>query len=180
MRLLLYLIENRNRLVRKQELLDKVWQDAMVTENALTRVIGLLRKALNDDSHVPRFIETVPTAGYRFIAKVTVLEEGPAVEPMTLTATATIPPAAEHGRGLQAKRWIFASAILLLAAVGVATYFLVGHRRRVLTEKDTVVLADFDNSTDDPVFDDTLRQGLTVQLEQSPFLNLVTEERIRQ
>jgi DNA-binding winged helix-turn-helix (wHTH) protein/tetratricopeptide (TPR) repeat protein len=180
LRLLLYLIENRNRLVRKQELLDKVWQDAMVTENALTRVIGLLRKALNDDSHVPRFIETVPTAGYRFIAKVTVLEEGPAVEPMTLTATATIPPAAEHGRGLQAKRWIFASAILLLAAVGVATYFLVGHRRRVLTEKDTVVLADFDNSTDDPVFDDTLRQGLTVQLEQSPFLNLVTEERIRQ
>ncbi len=72
LRLLLYLIENRNRLVRKQELLDRVWPDAMVTENALTRVVGLLRKALNDDSHVPRFIETVPTAGYRFIAKVTV------------------------------------------------------------------------------------------------------------
>ncbi len=51
LRLLLYLIENRNRLVRKQELLDKVWPDAMVTENALTRVVGLLRKALNDDSH---------------------------------------------------------------------------------------------------------------------------------
>jgi hypothetical protein len=46
LRLLLYLIENRNRLVRKQELLDRVWPDAMVTENALTRVVGLLRKAL--------------------------------------------------------------------------------------------------------------------------------------
>src|ERR1700681_2833550 len=69
LRLLLYLIENRNRLVRKQELLDKVWPDAMVTENALTRAIGLLRKALNDDSRVPKFIETVPTAGYRFIAR---------------------------------------------------------------------------------------------------------------
>ena len=66
LRLLLYLIENRSRLVRKQELLDTVWQDAMVTENALTRAIGLLRKGLNDDSRVPKFIETVPTAGYRF------------------------------------------------------------------------------------------------------------------
>ena len=44
LRLLLCLIENRNRLVRKQELLDKVWHDAMVTEHALTRAIGLLRK----------------------------------------------------------------------------------------------------------------------------------------
>src|SRR5580692_7120452 len=75
LRLLLYLIENRSRLVRKQELLDTIWQDAMVTENALTRAIGLLRKALNDDSRVPKFIETVPTAGYRFIARVTTAEE---------------------------------------------------------------------------------------------------------
>ena len=71
LRLLVYLIENRNRLVRKQELLDKVWPDAMVTENALTRAIVLLRKALNEDSHVPRYLETIPTAGYRFIANVT-------------------------------------------------------------------------------------------------------------
>jgi eukaryotic-like serine/threonine-protein kinase len=78
LRLLLYLIENRSRLVRKQELLDKVWHDAMVTENALTRAIGLLRKALNDDSRVPRYIETVPTAGYRFIAQVTTVDESPA------------------------------------------------------------------------------------------------------
>ena len=58
LRLLVYLIENRNRLVRKQELLDKVWPDAMVTENALTRAIVLLRKALSENSQVPRYIET--------------------------------------------------------------------------------------------------------------------------
>ncbi len=46
--------------------------------------------------------------------------------------------------------------------------------------KMLLVLADFTNTTGDPVFDGTLRQGLTVQLEQSPFLNLVTEQRIRQ
>jgi eukaryotic-like serine/threonine-protein kinase len=76
LRLLVYLIENRNRLVRKQELLDAVWQDAMVTENALTRAIGLLRKALSENSQVPRYIETVPTAGYRFIANVSVVSAG--------------------------------------------------------------------------------------------------------
>ena len=48
-----------------------------------------------------------------------------------------------------------------------------------LTDKDTIVLADFTNTTGDPVFDDTLRQGLAVQLEQSPFLSLVSDERIR-
>ena len=183
LRLLLCLIENRDRLVRKQELLDKVWPDAMVTENALTRTIGLLRKSLNDDTHVQRFIETVPTAGYRFIAKVTVLGENPVVEPMRPAATAQ--PTAEFGpgggaKGLGAKRWFFAFVILLLAAVGVVAYFLAGHRGRVLTEKDTVVLADFDNSTGDPVFDGALRQGMAVQLEQSPFLSLVSDERIQQ
>ena len=75
LRLLVYLIENKNRLVRKQELLDQVWPDAMVTENALTRAVGLLRKALSENSQVPRYVETVPTAGYRFIANVSVVSE---------------------------------------------------------------------------------------------------------
>jgi hypothetical protein len=97
-----------------------VWPDAMVTENALKRTIGLLRKSLNDDTHVQRFIETVPTAGYRFIAKVTVLEESPVVEPMS--PAAANPPADEHGKGAQAKRWIFASAIASFVAVGFAAY----------------------------------------------------------
>ena len=60
LRLLLYLIENRSRLVRKQELLDTVWQDAMVTENALTRAIGLLRKSLNDDSRCRNLSKPCP------------------------------------------------------------------------------------------------------------------------
>jgi eukaryotic-like serine/threonine-protein kinase len=178
LRLLLYLIENRSRLVRKQELLDTVWQDAMVTENVLTRAIGLLRKALNDDSRVPKFIETVPTAGYRFIARVTTAEETPTPEsptPLESTPTPTNPKT-----GFEAStKWIFASALLLaIAAGGVFLFF--SHHEKILTEKDTVVLADFDNSTGDPVFDGTLRQGMAVQLEQSPFLSLIPDERIQQ
>jgi eukaryotic-like serine/threonine-protein kinase len=54
------------------------------------------------------------------------------------------------------------------------------HRSRALTETDTVVLADFDNSTGDSVFDGTLRQGMAVQLEQSPFWSVISEQRMQQ
>jgi hypothetical protein len=69
-----------------------------------------------------------------------------------------------------------ALAVVVLAVSG---YFYL-HPTAKLTDKDTIVLADFGNTTGDPVFDDTLRQGLSVQLEQSPFLRLVSEERIQQ
>jgi len=73
----------------------------------------------------------------------------------------------------------FAVAALLLAMVLLAAY--LGSRRKTqLTDKDTVVLADFNNATGDPVFDGTLRQGLSAQLEQSPFLNLLSDERTAQ
>src|SRR5690242_13150120 len=62
-RLLLCLIENRPRAVSKDELLSRVWEDAAVTDNALTRVVAQLRKALGDDAKVARYIETVPTLG---------------------------------------------------------------------------------------------------------------------
>jgi tetratricopeptide (TPR) repeat protein len=69
-----------------------------------------------------------------------------------------------------------ATAILSLCALG----YLSLHRAPKLTGKDTVILADFENKTGDPVFDQTLRQGLAVQLEQSPFLTLVSDESIQQ
>jgi eukaryotic-like serine/threonine-protein kinase len=67
-------------------------------------------------------------------------------------------------------------AALVLAAAG---YFYL-HRTPKLTDKDTIVLADFNNTTGDAVFDGTLRQGLAVQLEQSPFLSLVSDQSIQQ
>lgn len=75
--------------------------------------------------------------------------------------------------------WITAAAIVLVAAV-FGAFKLFVHRPRVLTGKDTVVLADFANSTGDPVFDGTLRQGLAIQLKQSPFLSLISDQRIQQ
>src|SRR5208282_1272062 len=54
------------------------------------------------------------------------------------------------------------------------------HRAPKLTDRDSIVLSDFDNKTGDPVFDDTLKQGLSVQLEQSPFLALISERRVNE
>ena len=78
-----------------------------------------------------------------------------------------------------AKRWqAIASAATALLACCVAGYYFL-HRTPKLTDKDTIVLADFTNTTGDPVFDGTLRQGLEGQLGQSPFLSLVPEQRMR-
>jgi serine/threonine protein kinase/tetratricopeptide (TPR) repeat protein len=74
-------------------------------------------------------------------------------------------------------RWLLFPAFLLLAGL---FYYLRPQHVSPLTEKDTIVLADFTNTTGDAVFDGSLRQGLSVQLEQSPFLSLVSDERIGQ
>ena len=79
-KVLMYLIENRERVVSKDELIEKVWSGTAVTDNALTRVIAQLRRELHDDARQPRYLETVPTVGYRFIGKLT---EPPAFQTAT-------------------------------------------------------------------------------------------------
>jgi tetratricopeptide (TPR) repeat protein/DNA-binding winged helix-turn-helix (wHTH) protein len=66
---LLYLIENRHRLVSKDELLDNFWKDAEVTPDSLVQCVRKIRRAIGDDSRSPRFVETVPKVGYHFIGK---------------------------------------------------------------------------------------------------------------
>ena len=82
-------------------------------------------------------------------------------------------------RGRRARFVWIGAAVVLLALIGGGLYWRA-HRKPVLTEKDTIVLADFDNKTGDQVFDDTLKQGLAVQLEQSPFLALISESKVNQ
>lgn len=68
--LLLYMIERRQRLISKEELIENFWQGAAVTDNAVVQCIKEIRKALGDDPHEPRFIRTIHKIGYRFIANV--------------------------------------------------------------------------------------------------------------
>jgi serine/threonine protein kinase/Flp pilus assembly protein TadD len=80
------------------------------------------------------------------------------------------------------KPWkiLIPAAVVVIAAVIAAVFFLRPRPAAPLTEKDTVVLADFDNSTGDPVFDGALKQALAVQLAQSPFLNILSDRKVEE
>jgi DNA-binding winged helix-turn-helix (wHTH) protein len=133
--LLVLLLERHGNLVTKQEILDTVWRQTAVSDNALTRIVAHLRKALGDDARDARYIETVPTRGYRFIATVSgrtaVDGETPAAEtPAGDTATpgAALSPADPlesqeqvrfaRRRGDRRRPWLIlaVSAVVLLAA----------------------------------------------------------------
>src|SRR5262245_52192744 len=72
--LLRLLLERAPRVVEKQEIFSIVWKDVAVTDNALTRLVTHVRKALDDDPKTPEYIETIATRGYRFMAAVTRVE----------------------------------------------------------------------------------------------------------
>jgi tetratricopeptide (TPR) repeat protein/predicted Ser/Thr protein kinase len=96
----------------------------------------------------------------------------------TDSARVTVSAQAEAATGA-GKRWkaiVPAAVVVLALAAGGYFYF---HRARKLTDKDTIVLADFINTTGDSVFDGTLRQGLAIQLEQSPFLRIMDDEQVQ-
>jgi len=93
------------------------------------------------------------------------------------------PPASEiENAARQKRRWPFvaaAAALLIATLVGGGLYYR-SRQFKKLTEKDTIVIADFDNKTGDPVFDDTLKQALAADLDQSPFLSILPERRVRE
>lgn len=141
---LLFLLENRGRLIEKNELLDAVWKDTFVTENAMTREIAKLRKALGDDSKTPKYIQTVHTQGYRFIAEVTetdgaIQNESPIVptanlpsDESTATAQDFLPITETGGKAAPKNRRSFAlkSAALLGALALIAAGALLIRNRQ--------------------------------------------------
>ena len=168
---LLVLLRRNNQIVSKDELMHSVWPGTFVEETNLTRNIFALRKALGEDAQ-NRYIITVSGQGYRLAEQVRLV---PGQQLNVLAATHARVQVEVPVR--RTSRWIIAAAALAVALAAVGIWRLFPHRA-VLTEKDTVVLADFTNSTGDPVFDETLRQGLAVQLDQSPFLSLAPRARI--
>ena len=89
-------------------------------------------------------------------------------------------PAIVRSAAESTRRWAIAGVVVLAGALAVCGWLLFPRKSHALTDKDTIVLADFANSTGDPVFNGALRQGLSVQLEQSPFLSLISDDRIQQ
>jgi DNA-binding winged helix-turn-helix (wHTH) protein/tetratricopeptide (TPR) repeat protein len=170
---LLVLVRRGNQIVKKDELMKSVWPDTFVEETNLTRNIFALRKVLGDNEQ-NRYIITVPGQGYRLAEDVRLVSE---VDLRLFTASRS--KVQIEVRETKSRGWIAAAVIVILVA-SVGAIRLFRHRTPALTGKDTIVLADFTNSTGDPVFDGALRQGLAVQLEQSPFLSLIPDRHIHQ
>lgn len=202
--ILLVLVEQHGQLVEKEALMKRVWPDSFVEESNLAVHISQLRKTINDEDNLHR-IETIPRRGYRFVGVVTLesldrsdpgAHEAERMEKRSISsavadASASVPLAIP----VQTAKWSRRAQVLL--AVGIAgtavVIAAVGHfvlnrtprpqntsaRSSSPAMKDSVVLAEIVNNTGDPVFDTTLRQALEVELEQSPYLMLVPEQRIQ-
>ncbi|MFB3126729.1 MAG: winged helix-turn-helix domain-containing protein, partial [Candidatus Acidiferrales bacterium] len=156
--ILALLLERPGEVVTREEIQKKLWPaDTFVDfEHSLNAAVKRLREALGDSADNPRFVETLPRRGYRFIYPV-------------------------EGRDRASHTWQVA---LVLAALGVllagAASFFYFQRAQALTESDYILLTDFVNKTSDEVFDGTLKQALAVKLEESPFLNIFPERKARE
>jgi len=170
--ILLVLVRHSREVVTKDDLMKEVWPDTFVEEANLSRNIFMLRKALGESPQDHQYILTVPGRGYRLAENVRLVPE----HELSIVA-------ANHSKvQVQVTEtkpwgWIAVAVMLLLTVAGGAFRFFL-HRTTALSEKDTIVLADFANSTGDPVFDDTLKQGIGVALRQSPFVNILSESEV--
>ena len=195
--LLLYLAQHPHQVVTKEELLAGVWPNSFVEESNLSQHVFLLRKALGTIGQGEQVVVTVPGKGYQFAASVEqaprsrvnhgldglVLDSvqsvaGLAVEEQTDDVS---PEVAELAAPPKRRRWLvwLAAAAAVLLVGGAA---LLGWRRLnpVRSGHVDLVLAEIENTTEDPDFDRTLNQALLIDLEQSPFLNLLTRSRVRE
>jgi len=176
--LLAILLEHSSDVVSREELRQKLWPaDTFVDfDTGLNSAIKKLRDVLGDSAEEPRYVETLPRRGYRFIAHV---ENG---APPTLVVVETRPPAQPAGpvRKLWNRRSLIvassAAALLTVAALVAWRFFL---SRPALTETDVILLASFVNKTGDPIFDNSLDKALEVKLTESPFLSLLPDADVR-
>lgn len=162
--ILAVLVERPGEWVTREELRQRLWPvDTFVDfDHSINTAVGKLRKVLGDDFEEPRYIETFQRHGYRFIA--------PLADPLPR----------DDSNVEKKKFWklVAPSAVLLLLALTAGLLFHPERKVEALTDKDTIVLADIDNRTGDEVFDDALRQALAVELEQSPFLNVISDQKV--
>ena len=205
--ILLVLVERSEHVVTKDELMKEGWPNSFVEEANLTQHISMVRKALGETPQDHRYIVTFPGQGYRFAGGVRIVSRNGTDRVLESRFSSQIgieqaeefpgrptPEPMVEGDGRRIERdddihppparsrtfWWAAVFVVSTLSIAGATFWFVSHRPTALTAKDTVVLADFANSTGDPVFDGTLRQGLSIQLEQSPFLSITSDQRIQE
>ena len=132
--LLLALVENAGRLVNKETLLNRIWADSFVEEGNLNQTVSRLRKLLGESPNETRFIETVPRVGYRFVAPVELVEDGPGEIPRSIAPQeteqvkkdeTTLPPR-------KSARWVLIPTALGVAALGGLALWYFAPRAEVV------------------------------------------------
>lgn len=220
-RLLALLASHAGQVVTREEIQKQIWGDDTFVdfEHGMNQCINQIRGVLNDSADRPRYVETIPRRGYRFLAPVVsktipvapaVVESssglqlppivavdkvvpgsGPEVAPATAPQAEAAPPSgvaataaapaleSSPSRNLGWTTLLLRAALVVAISIPIIVIGVYWSTRRVsaLNEKDTIVLADFTNHTGDKVFDDTLKTALSFQLEQSPFLNVLSDQR---
>ena len=190
MDLLVLLVEHRGELVTRDQIVERIWgKDVFLdTDGSVNSAVRKIRQALKDDPEQPRFVQTVSGRGYRFIAPIAQItrSDGLTAGEIAVRESAAKPAVAQTSASTQAtprkRGWMVAAvaiAIAFLAAVLIAGVgYLTHSRANRLTAEDVIVVGDFANTTGDTVFDDTLKEALTVSLRQSPFLNVLPQSRV--
>jgi DNA-binding winged helix-turn-helix (wHTH) protein/tetratricopeptide (TPR) repeat protein len=177
---LVLLLEHPGDVVTREELRQKLWPaDTFVGfDTGLNSAIKKLRDALGDSAEGPRYIETLPRRGYRFIAHV---ENGDSAASVAVKIhVAPVVPLVPAPAFWYKRRIVVAAgvaAFLILAALATWRVFFT---RPVLTQSDVILLASFANKTGDPIFDNSLDKALEVKLTESPFLSLLSEADVRE
>jgi TolB-like protein/DNA-binding winged helix-turn-helix (wHTH) protein/Flp pilus assembly protein TadD len=180
-RALLFLLHNPQKLVRKEELLHAVWGDTTVTDGSLTRCIWLLRSVLGEDTRNPRYIETVPTVGYRFIAPVEERVESSEgaiapVGPGRSDPPGTADQAPKTKRFSRRWTWIGVTSLVLLLIASIAAS--VGGRRSLTPRIHSLTVLPLQNLSPDPnteYFADGMTEELTTELSAIPELQVVSD-----
>jgi eukaryotic-like serine/threonine-protein kinase len=178
-RVLVALLERHGDVVLREELRARLWPDDTFVEfdKSLGVALAKVRAALGDDAANPRFIETIPKRGYRFIAPATLVagEPHPGAEPARPgEATAPAEPTASRPRS---RRTLFAAstAVLVLGVAGATFFFWHGRATAPLTARTSIVIGTFTNSTGDSIFDGSLRSVAVMGLAQSPYLRVLSD-----
>ncbi len=203
--ILVMLLERPAEVLTREEIRQRLWPgDVFVDfEHGVNSAVARLREVLGDSADSPRYVETLPRRGYRFIAQVNpslplhstltaahgigngdgrreAVEELPAAAGAFQTRE-PVTPGSQPSRSFSAwsRQAAVLASVVLLVAVLASIGYLHSRSTHSLTEADSIVLADFANATSDSVFDSALRQALAVKLGESPFLSIVGEPRMR-
>jgi tetratricopeptide (TPR) repeat protein len=160
------LLQRPGEVLTREDIRKKLWpNDTFVEyEHSISAAMNRLRQTLGDSADRPHYIETLARRGYRWMVSVEWVESSPPT-----SAVLDLP-----------KSWkiLVPTTVVIVALLIAGGLYFRSLRATPLTGKDTVVLDDFTNTTGDPVFDDTLKEALTVQLQQSPFLNILPEQTV--